>query len=437
MTLRIAFFVHEFPALSETFVLNQVTGLLRLGSDVSVLATRPRADPMKHEDVQRYRLDDRTIYLSMPASRKRRLATAFPILVRQVRRNPRQLLRALNPFRYGRRATSLELLFWLDRLDRGGSRYDAILCHFGLIGRTAAFLREIGALHGALVTVFHGVDISSALRREPNLYRHLFRHGDLFLAISRRWRNRLIDHGCDSSRTLVHHMGVDPSRFAVSSHAGVGTATLRVLTIGRLIEKKGVEYGLRAVARARDRGARLHYTIIGDGPLRESLTELAAALDLTGIVNFVGWQEQDMIVAYLRRSQVLLAPSVMDRQGEEEGIPVTLMEAMATGMPVVSTRHSGIPELVEDGVSGLLADERDVHGLATALCRLERDPALRDALGRQARKSVTDGFNVRVLNTQLLDLLTGLARTGEQSGDRQDDIRRQAERGISPASAIR
>jgi len=424
MTLRIAVFVHEFPALSETFVLNQVTGLLRLGCEVRVLATRRRNEPMEHADVQRYGLVQRTVYLAMPAPRGRRLAAAFPILVRQLRRHPRRLFRAVNPFRYGKLSSSLELLFWLDRLDGDGGRYDVILCHFGLIGRTAACLREIGSLHGMLATIFHGVDVSSVLRRSPHLYRHLFLHGDLFLAVSRRWRDRLIDHGCDPLRTLVHHTGVDPSRFAVSARRGSGDEALGVLTIGRHIEKKGIAYGLRAVALARNRGVRLHYTIIGDGPQHETLRKLASVLDLSGIVNFVGWQEQDMVIAYLRRSQVLLAPSIMDGRGEEEGIPVTLMEAMATGMPVVSTRHSGIPELVEDDVSGLLADERDVVGLAEALIRLERNPGLRKSLGRQARKAVTQGFNIHFLNAQLLDLLTELARTGRRNGDRHERIRR-------------
>jgi colanic acid/amylovoran biosynthesis glycosyltransferase len=423
MTLRIAIFVHEFPALSETFVLSQITGLLRLGCDIRIFATRRREEPMEHADVQRCGLAQRTVYLAMPAARLSRLAAAVPIIARHFLRSPRRTLCALNPWRYGRLAVSLELLFWLDRLAHEGSRFDVLLCHFGIIGRTVAFLREIGAAEGALVTVFHGVDVSVSLARRPDLYRHLFRCGDLFLPISARWRQRLVDHGCDPDLTMVHHMGVDLSRFAASPHHVMGDASLGVLTIGRHVEKKGIEFGLHAVALARDRGVRLRYTIIGDGPLRDSLNALANELDLAGVVNFVGWQDQEMVLAHIRRNQVLLAPSVTDKLGEEEGIPVTLMEAMATGMPVISTYHSGIPELVEDGVSGLLVEEGDVDGLAGALVELDRDPNLRDALGRRARKAIADGFDVRILNARLLEILkrqTGMR--AEADGGRHEDL---------------
>lgn len=416
MTLRIAVFVHEFPALSETFVLNQITGLLQLGCDVRIFAARRREEAVEHTDIRRFGLARRTVYLAMPANRKRRIADALRILSRLLRRNPRQTLRSLNPWRYGRTAFSLELLFWADRLTDSDNEFDVLLCHFGIVARTVAFLREIGAVEGALVTVFHGVDASASLVRRPNLYRHLFDRGDLFLPVSRRWRERLIAHGCKAELTTVHHMGVDLSRFAVSPHHVAGDAALGVLTIGRHVEKKGIEYGLRAVARARDSGVRLRYTIIGDGPLRDPLKALADELDLADIVNFVGWQEQEMVIAHLRRNQVLLAPSVTDSRGEEEGIPVTIMEAMATGMPVVSTRHSGIPELVEDGVSGLLAEERDVEGLAQALMRLYGDPRLGETLGREARKAVVERFDVRALNTRLLEILKGLTEVWGDAG---------------------
>jgi len=159
--------------------------------------------------------------------------------------------------------------------------------------------------------------------------------------------------------------------------------------------------GLRAVAAARRRGIELRYTVIGDGPLRGRLEALAGELGIEDSVSFLGWRLQDAIVEALYDHDVLLAPSITAPDGDQEGIPITLMEAMATGMPVVTTRHSGIPELVEDGVSGLLADEGDYAALADALKRISDSPELARSIGRAARLRVSEIHDADALDEQL------------------------------------
>jgi colanic acid/amylovoran biosynthesis glycosyltransferase len=417
MTLRIAVFVHEFPALSETFVLNQVTGLLDLGADVRLFASTAREESLEHADIMRYGLKRRVRYVGMPRSRLRRFAVGIRLLADGLRNRPKQTIRSLNVFRYGRAAVSLELLFATALLAGSERRYDVVYCHFGIVGRKVAFLQEIGAIEGTLVTTFHGVDVSQVLSQRPRLYRHLFRHGALFLPISRHWRDRLIDHGCDPNRIEVHHMGVDLSRFPFQPRRDLGRdGAIRILVIGRLVEKKGIEYGLRALAVAREHGMRFTCTVIGDGVLRGTLEALTDQLGLNTSVVFAGWRDQDEVASLMCNHQVLLAPSVTDSKGDQEGIPVTLMEAMATGMPVVSTRHSGIPELVTDDSSGLLVDERDVEALAAALLRLYGDADLRETLGRNARKAVAEGFDLRALNTRLQAIFEGLVSDEPRHG---------------------
>jgi colanic acid/amylovoran biosynthesis glycosyltransferase len=135
---------------------------------------------------------------------------------------------------------------------------------------------------------------------------------------------------------------------------------------------------------------------------------LANELGISEIVSFLGWRDQRAVALLMQESDALLAPSVTDAAGDQEGIPVTLMEAMATGMPVVATRHSGIPELVEDGVSGFLAPERDARGLADALERLAQDADLAARVGRAARARIAAAFDIRLLNDRLVAHYRGL-----------------------------
>lgn len=404
--MRIAFFLFEFPALSETFVLNQITGLLDLGHSVTIFATRPRAEPKQHPDVARYGLAGLTRYQQMPSGRVPRIGSAAALLLRDVWRRP-SLIRALDAKRYNGEASSLRLFHWCETIPRGAA-FDVIQCHFGPPGRMAAFLREIGGISGKLVVTFHAVDVSLYLRNDPHFYRHLFVHGDLFLPISSHCRARLLEHACDSERTIVHRMGVDPDRFGFQPRPRAAGRELRAVAIGRMVEKKGIEYGLRAVALAAQRQVPLRFDVVGDGPLRADLERLAGALGIEDRVAFHGWQDQAAVSEVLRGSDVLLAPSVTDDNGDEEGIPMTLMEAMAIGLPVVSTRHAGIPELVEDAVSGYLVPERDSEALAAALMRVWAEPESVRRMTRAARAKVEADHDLRKLNQRLVTLYEGL-----------------------------
>jgi len=151
------------------------------------------------------------------------------------------------------------------------------------------------------------------------------------------------------------------------------------------------------------------YTIVGDGPERAKLQSLISGLGASRVVQLAGWKDQKDVADLLRQAHVLLAPSVTTSDGEEEGIPVALMEAMASGMPVISTRHSGIPELVRDEVSGFLVDEKRVDHLVHRIRRLLEQPARLDAMGRAGRDIVVRDFNNHTLHPRLVELLHAAA----------------------------
>jgi colanic acid/amylovoran biosynthesis glycosyltransferase len=168
------------------------------------------------------------------------------------------------------------------------------------------------------------------------------------------------------------------------------------------VQKKGIEYAIRAVAKARERHPENRYEIIGDGPLRGALEKLVAELGLKESVILHGTKDSEFIRQRMAKAHVLILASVTADNGDQEGTPVTLMEAQASGLPVLSTRHSGIPEVVLDGKSGFLVPERDVEALAERLAFLVEHPEVCRELGACGRKHIEAQFDLRQLNRDLV-----------------------------------
>jgi colanic acid/amylovoran biosynthesis glycosyltransferase len=401
--------VGVFPTVSETFILNQVTGLIERGHDVQIVAGKVGRPAAIHDDIIRYRLMDRVHYSTqLPDYHPRRLIAALPALANTVLRRQGHGARLVTSARFGFGAAPLELISDAAAF-RGLEPFDVLLCHFGPMGVRAARLREAGVVSGRVVTVFHGSDVSAYVRRAGSrAYEHLFRTGDLFLPISDNWRRRLIALGCPGQRIAVHRMGIDCRRFAFAVHDARKGGPLRLVSVGRLLERKGVEYAIRAVAALVAAGLDMEYTIVGDGPLRGVLGQLIRELGLSERVKILGSIAHAGVASVLAHSHVMVAPSVTAANGDMEGIPVAMMEAMASGLPVVSTIHSGIPELIDDGVTGYLVPERDTDALAAKLLYVAENPSEWRSVGEAARQFVLEHHDITMLNEQLAHRLEAL-----------------------------
>ena len=214
----------------------------------------------------------------------------------------------------------------------------------------------------------------------------------LGLCVSQEIRDRLRVLGAPADRLVIHRLGIDLGQFTIGRR---DPARVEVVMVGRLVEKKGFEYGLQAFARVATAHPNAVLTVVGDGPRRRSLERLASALGIGDRVTFTGVLSSREVSERLRRSDLLLAPSVTGRDGNREGSPMTVKEGSASEVVPLSTRHAGIPEIVEDGTTGFLVNERDVDGLADRLDRLIRDPGLRTRMGRAARQKMEREFDNR------------------------------------------
>lgn len=403
--MKIAFLVGDFPSLSETFILNQITHIIDKNHTVDIYATRPQPSTVVHPDVQEYQLLDYTHYYpSMPTHYVHRSWKAVVLIFKGLLNDPALMLRSLNVWQYGKQALSLRLLYAVVPFLKRRPTYDVIHCHFGHLGVLGLQLKEVGAIQGKLYTTFHAWDMTEYLQEAgAHAYQPLFGQGDRFLPISQYWQNRLIELGCPADKITVHHMGIDSQKFPFIARQRPTNDPVRITTVARLVEKKGVEYGIRAIAKLKQTYP-LTYTIIGDGPLRPVLEALITELGVDAIVELLGWQSQDQIIDLLNQTHLLLAPSVTGHKGDQEGIPVALMEAMAMGLPVVSTRYSGIPELVEHDVSGFLLPERDPDAIAQKLTYLIEHPERWISMGKAGRAHVQSHFDIQQLTQHLVAL---------------------------------
>jgi colanic acid/amylovoran biosynthesis glycosyltransferase len=407
--MKIAIIVDIFPSLSETFVLNQITGLIQRGQDVYIFPERAGNYTKEHEDYKNYNLSERTIYPNnIPKNKFIRLLKGIRYIIRYAPKNFRAIFKSLNAFKYGREALSLTLLFQIVPFLKKGP-FDVIHCQFGTLGLKAVLLKQIGAINCKIVTSIRGFDITSVYRKRPDIYNELFKEGDLFLPVSHSLMERLISAGCDQKKIEVHYSGIDCSKFRYLERRLVDGEPVKVLTVARLVEKKGVAFAIEAVARLISKGKRILYLVVGDGALRDDLQEMTERLGVVPHVKLLGWKTQEEVYRLLQEAHILMAPSVTSSDGDQEGIPNVVKEAMVSGLPVISTLHSGIPELVADGISGFLVPERDVDSLADSLTYLIDHPEAWAEMGRQGRHIVKDRFDITKLNNRLLEIYKGLS----------------------------
>ena len=394
--MNITFFCATFPVASETFILNQIIAFIKMGHNVRILALYPGDMNFVHEDFLEYKLKEKVDYVfSSNVTSHGKFKVLKERLSHSIKCLTPNKVKAFNVLKYGHLSHTLYLPSIIGGIN---SKYQAdyFIAHFGTCGAIANSLRDLGVLNGKLITVFHGFDISikEILSRYKKQYDNLFVEGDLFLPISHLWKDKMVSLGCDSKKIEVIRMGIHVDEFLYKKRST--GEILDIVSVCRLIEKKGIEYAIRACLILKNKNIPFKYTIVGYGPLELDLRALINELGLSDSVTITGFQSQSNVKAILDKSNVFVLPSITSENGDMEGIPVALMEAMANGLAVVSTYHSGIPELIENNISGFLCDERSVEQISDRLVFIFNNPQFVLESTVNARKKIEEGFNIGV-----------------------------------------
>lgn len=383
--MHLCFSVTRFPEPSQTFVLAQVLYAVRAGHRVTVACTEFDADAPLSDEAQATLAQVRIVRWPPPPPA---LADLLPT--------------GLKDRIIARRARDL----W-----RREIAVDAVIAHFGYRGAAIARAQRGWPGRAPLLTVFHGRDVSvEYARNQMAKYRDLFRDGDLFLPVNAQFADQLVQCGAPGAQVRTHYLGIPVAAYPFAPKAP--QRPLRLVTICRLVEKKGIDVAIRALALLSRRAPQLdwRYDIGGDGPLAAPLQAAVAEAGLSGRVRFLGPLPHSETLRRISEADAMLVPSVTARDGDQEGIPVTLMEAMALGTPVCTTRHSGIPELVTHGETGLLADSHDAAALCDNVLAVAQRPDPVSALAHAARRKVERAFNEETQNAALLTMCQSLSK---------------------------
>jgi len=255
-----------------------------------------------------------------------------------------------------------------------------------------------------LITTFHGYDASKLLHNKKYLrdLKILFKHGDYFIAVSKSMREKLISLGCPEIKIITHYIGVPLEQFPFKQWTPpLSGDAFKFIQVSNFVEKKGHIYTIKAFKEVHSEFPETILIFIGDGPLKKQTEKLTHDLNLLDSVHFLGRKNEIEVSKLMHRTHAFVHHSVTSKEGDQEGIPTVIMEAMAVGLPIITTNHSGIPELVKYNKNGFLIEEKDIGGMASAMRKLLTNYDLAKNLSREGYNIVRQDFNMKKQNRKL------------------------------------
>jgi colanic acid/amylovoran biosynthesis glycosyltransferase len=398
---RLTYVIGTYPQLTTTFIDREISALLERGIDVRIVSMRrPAVEPSGMQAM----LATRTEYV-LPANPARLLGSHVRWFVRR-------------PLTYVR-----TLLFLVTRRHEHGSRLRT-MAHFAMGVDVANRLRDdadvrlhahfadraatVALVAGRLLGCGYSLTAhANDIYLRPNLLSTKIGQSRVTITCTEHnleYLHGRMPAGARSKLRRIYH-GLELTRYVNLERAP--SSPPLVVSVGQLKEKKGLRHLIEAMAMLRDAGVAVTCRIIGEGPQRGDLMEMVDRHRLTGAVELTGALPHDQVLAHYAAATVFALPCVVASDGDRDGIPNAILEAMATGLPVVSTPVSGIPEVIEPEVTGLLSPSGDARSLAEALRRLLLDQGLRTRLGREGQARVVDAFDVERNADRFLEAIDG------------------------------
>ncbi|MBI5575798.1 MAG: glycosyltransferase family 4 protein [Deltaproteobacteria bacterium] len=401
---NISYIISQYPDFHETFIAREIDSLLRNKVNINIYSLKTPPEEiqnlyMKHKHIVRY----------------------SPFLFDKELIKDNLIMFFGRPCRYMAASAALVKLYWNNPLE--------LLKAFAVFPKTVSYARKIETksevfhAHWATIPAAMAVVVKTLTKIPFTVTAHAW---DVYLSRPEQLREKIscangvvtctsynmeyLRSVCreeDRCKIIRNYHGLDFSWIDEIRSNGKSDPGFHLVAVGRLVEQKGFVYLIKAVGILGARGIKTRLIIIGDGPLREELEREAAGIGEYAAVIFAGRVPHKETIATMKASDALVAPSVISANGDRDGIPNVVLEAMACGIPVVGTNVSGIPEVVIDGKTGFLVDSGDPEELADALEKIHRDPDSGKHMGREGRGFVEEHFDVGKNVEEFIEILNG------------------------------
>lgn len=392
--MKIAYIVSLFPCLSETFILREIEELSNLGYDITIFSLKSaRKKKLRHE-----------------AARKYRHVTHYPHILSF-------FIAILHPLKFIKLATKI--------FKYNKSNFLYLLKSFYIIPIAMQYAeimkqKDIKHLHAHWATIpTSAAWIVNEITEIPYSFTahawDIWKNNEMllvkikdakFTATISGFNKKLLSQDLSrrtTNKINIVHCGIDVDKFNYSQPQPY--KKLKIISVGRFVEKKGFIYLVKACRQLLDRGFEFECSIVGKGPLWKEIAELITTLNMENHVNLPGAMAQEILQEEFKNSDLFVLPAVKAGNGDLDGIPVVLMEAMALGIPVISTKVSGIPELIDNGKSGLLVDEKNVSQLADTIEQFSSFSNFNIKFAVAGRRKIEQEFNIKKSAYQMSDLI--------------------------------
>lgn len=414
-SLKVAYFVGTYPAVSESWLIEQTIPLLERGIKVGIFAFR-RGDPRHVSDkIRQYGLMDNVVYLDFPENKFIRFFRAVPLILRVLLLKPTALSRIFNLSKYKAGAWSLKNLFWAAPVIGRLNKFNVIHCHFGMTANRFLTIQELLGDKHHFVTSIYGQDSKKYIQNKgEKVYDNMKEACDYFLLLTEEMKERFIRLGFPLEKLYVHYSGINPQYYIFNERQYNAGEVFNIILVGRFVEKKGIDDAIRAVAIVRENFPQIRFLIVGDGQpdYRSYLINLIKELGLEDVVVLKGiLPHAETLKLYSEPStHLMLQPSRVGSDGDTDDMPFVIVEAQMCGLPSVTTDHAGIREGIIDGETGFMVPERDYHALAQKILFLIRNPQVLAAMGRKGREFVTNKFGINHITDNLIKIYEEVSR---------------------------
>ncbi len=405
--MKVAIITPQFPCFIQTYVLNHILGLQKVGAEFLILSC---ASPSKlvQPEVFEHHLLDSTRYLRLQDDR---------ILVKDALGGLMRCIGASGAFQASLRVLlscnwrKFGFRYFLKEFLKIWSLFDfpfqIVHAHGPVLGYEFLFLREIFSI--PLVTTLHGLPVASEQLLGQRKLRYLIETGNIFIVNTRFAKSKWIDYGCPSDKIVVIPQAIDTKKYKFRPREFPKNGKIRLLTVARLAESKGLGYALEGVKRLLRSYPEMEYRIVGDGPLTDQLAEIITREGLGGNVKLVGAKTGKDLVEEFHRAHIFILPSVKSPDSRyEETQGLVIQEAQASGLCVVASRIGGIPECIIDRETGILFDERNVQEIKRAIEYLLENQHKWQSISEKAYELLEKRFSIEVTTKQLIGVYTKL-----------------------------